>query len=1274
MTQVWASEIEPNDKVENASLLTINERGTTGIWAGGGKRDYDIYKINIPEDTLLDLDIVSQEKLSFHVALLDENGDAKFNKTGTGVFTLTRIFFPKGMHYLKISAHVKEDTPYDIYFYNKRAAKQGYELEPNDKIDVATLFQEGQIVKGRLDSADRDVLALETTSDLSLWALSANGQGLQSISYKNAADNTLVTARPPSPTITNISLQNLLLSPGKHYFEIKGDGDYRVKATKIGPAPPEALSIAKTLDLSQTFGEVEPNNSAGTASLLQMGQTREGSISYAGDIDYYRFAIEAPQKVTLTLTGPAKDNLKAYLSWGIHEKTQLSMVEVKPSDTHSDTNNIKIEKSLQPGDYLIEIKSARFSEEPYQIKLVGELDENESGAADIQAFPEDLRGLLRAANLTIKNAPKLVDGSTSFKTSERLKIQTPYDVQFSGEAMPDLAGILIDTRHGHAPGLTLSEFKLEVADGSGNFKALLEERLPTKQGEYAFKFEAPVNGSMLRFTPLHAAYEDSQEVYVGEIKPLLSLTQPQNLKGIDVLDAKNGGHIVYAPSFVKVEPSLSLNGRTSFTNKPPKHNNAVYWVAAFHSNRMAQLTHLEWTELDVVKNKKELVSHVTIYSSAQDPGGPWVKVGEFKRDNAGKMPPQIFEEPIWARYLKFEVPQNEPRRFIMPDKISAFEVPVSQNYKSIIGEWGDGHQESFYEDVINNSARIDVMSLKPTHFKDKNIATGDVVEGVVSIGKAEDHYILNVSEGAQYLRLTLRDRKMLSVHPIIKNVSGQQIDLRVTDNKFKSNEGYAQTYGASIAAGRYDLYIQEAPLSIGVVWDTSGSVAAFKDSIVNAVRSVSRYAEEGRLMINLFPFKSPISTALLPEWSSNSAEVFNRLQHYDWSNPSSDVEGGLLGAAKSLEEQSGSKAIILLTDGETSGAENTEKVWQKLNIIKPRIFVTAITSARNAERSLQLDNYLQSFAHAFEGGYMKLDSQSDFENSFENIRHNLSHPKPYALSINIEDSLPDPGYIGFEKPEKIDDIALTQDMMIILDASGSMLQRIEGDRRIQVAKDSIASVLKDLPRSMNVGLRTFGESSADLCETRLAQPLSKLNPVSINRVLKDVTPVNGAKTPIAAAILATKDDFSFNTNPDDAGQNQIEKLVLLITDGEETCDGDPIAAIKELNKTGLDVTVNIVGFAVDDDAVRLQLKELANTDNGEYFDAKDSSNIRAAIETAIMPSFIIKNKKGQTMGKGILGGEGIEVPPGSYDVILKTQPEQYYRDIVVKEGQVIMLK
>lgn len=64
---------------------------------------------------------------------------------------------------------------------------------------------------------------------------------------------------------------------------------------------------------------------------------------------------------------------------------------------------------------------------------------------------------------------------------------------------------------------------------------------------------------------------------------------------------------------------------------------------------------------------------------------------------------------------------------------------------------------------------------------------------------------------------------------------------------------------------------------------------------------------------------------------------------------------------------------------------------------------------------------------------------------------------------------------------------------------------------------------------------------------------------------------------------------------------------MFISDGIETCDGDPIKAVSKLRNHQIDATVNIIGFDVDDEGQQ-QLKEIAEAGGGEYDTVKINRN------------------------------------------------------------------
>ncbi len=185
---------------------------------------------------------------------------------------------------------------------------------------------------------------------------------------------------------------------------------------------------------------------------------------------------------------------------------------------------------------------------------------------------------------------------------------------------------------------------------------------------------------------------------------------------------------------------------------------------------------------------------------------------------------------------------------------------------------------------------------------------------------------------------------------------------------------------------------------------------------------------------------------------------------------------------------------------------------------------------------------------------------------------------------------------------------------IILDASGLMLQRMGTERRIEIAKRTLTKlVTQTIPSGAPFALRVLGHKEADSCRTDLEIPLAPLDPAKVQLQIAGINAVNLAKTPIAESLEQTLGDLG------SAAKGQ--RLIVLITDGEETCDGDPAAAIEALRAAGVDVRGNIVGFAIDDAALEETFRYWADLGDGSYFSASDAAGLDSALSEAMRAPF-----------------------------------------------------
>lgn len=214
---------------------------------------------------------------------------------------------------------------------------------------------------------------------------------------------------------------------------------------------------------------------------------------------------------------------------------------------------------------------------------------------------------------------------------------------------------------------------------------------------------------------------------------------------------------------------------------------------------------------------------------------------------------------------------------------------------------------------------------------------------------------------------------------------------------------------------------------------------------------------------------------------------------------------------------------------------------------------------------------------------------------------------------------------------------------VILDASGSMLKRLGTERRIEIAKEALQNLVADaIPAGTPFALRVFGHREADSCRTDLEIPLAPLLADAASVKINAIQAKNLAKTPIAASLNQVRQDLAGVSGP---------VTVVLLTNGEETCGGDPRAAIEDLGRAGFDVRVNIVGFAINELELKEQFESWARIGNGRYIEANDREELGEAMNRSLdVPYEVLSGD--EVVRMGVVNGEPVPLLPGSYRVRL----------------------
>lgn len=216
----------------------------------------------------------------------------------------------------------------------------------------------------------------------------------------------------------------------------------------------------------------------------------------------------------------------------------------------------------------------------------------------------------------------------------------------------------------------------------------------------------------------------------------------------------------------------------------------------------------------------------------------------------------------------------------------------------------------------------------------------------------------------------------------------------------------------------------------------------------------------------------------------------------------------------------------------------------------------------------------------------------------------------------------------------------------ILDVSGSMNKMFGGEKRIDAAKKAVASAVASIPEGSIVALRLYAhripqtDKAASCKDTELVVPFGPVNKQQIIDTVNRVSPLG--QTPIAYSIEQAANDFNLGTDE--------QPVIILASDGEESCGGDPVAVAKALLAKGFKVKIHTVGIDVDANA-KAQLEAISNATGGTYKDAKDTAGLTASLRQLTEESFI--KKENVALGEAIRGGD-------SFDTAVQIQPEKVY--------------
>lgn len=835
----------------------------------------------------------------------------------------------------------------------------------------------------------------------------------------------------------------------------------------------------------------------------------------------------------------------------------------------------------------------------------------------------------------------------------------------TGAAVP-VVGLIVDPLAG-TPSLAAAprDFELALSEDGTTWTTVLTGELRPRMDEQPFVLDAVTPARFARLTIASTWSGDRSSLQLGEWQVIATPGWAPTDR-LDIASTALGGHVVSAvPGAADPrDPASMLDGDLTHPWRQWLEVDAdVAWVIGFRDGRAARIDTIEW--LDATDgDPTERFERVRLEVSTESPLGPWQDLGTWELDHAadGRVTPFQLPDGTWARYVRFtgQGPSGERGYRAMPASLRILETPTDTTYRSILGAWGRNERAAIRE-------RLDPLDLSladaRTSGPDGNdtpdtatVLTRDVpVDARIRRGVDLDWYRLTIPDGLNTLELSLAAPPAAGIELTLQDANGAEVPVRLAP----STDPQLLRWEADVEPGAtYLVRLEQPPFSTVFTYDTSGSMGSYLTYISTALRGFAGDVVKGEESVLILPFED---SPLLDDWTDDTYLLEDAVAGVASARGSSGSEASILEALDRLTGRRGTHAILVVTDAETSTYGRMGELWAELADERPIIFTVHVGGGGAPQLSTQL---MQDWAWSWGGHYEYAASHGALDRAFDRLATWLRREAPYQLTFGARYVSHEPGLLTIVAPRTADGGSSVVagsgvGVEILFDTSGSMLQPLGDARRIDVAKDVLTRLVTDtLPDGLPVALRVFDAQRR--CGSELLTPLSPLDGEAMAARIRDLRVRKQTRTPIAATLRKVASDL---------GAAQGTGLVVLVTDGQESCKGKPGKVIQELRESGLDVRLNIVGFAIDDPDLKDQLAAWAELGGGRAFDAQDADSLLASISDALSAPYRVLDADGLEVATGVVGGQPVRVPPGTYTVEVLTEPVMVLHDVVIEAEQ-----
>ncbi len=157
--------------------------------------------------------------------------------------------------------------------------------------------------------------------------------------------------------------------------------------------------------------------------------------------------------------------------------------------------------------------------------------------------------------------------------------------------------------------------------------------------------------------------------------------------------------------------------------------------------------------------------------------------------------------------------------------------------------------------------------------------------------------------------------------------------------------------------------------------------------------------------------------------------------------------------------------------------------------------------------------------------------------------------------------------------------AAAENFVLILDASNSMNKPFNSTSRLDVAKEALVDLLDSLPDGTNFGLFAYGRRTDREDRTASCQDIEQL--FAIAPFQGSVEGGDGGRRLAGDRPRPHPDRGCAAAAADALSSVPGEGAIILLSDGEETCGGDPLAVASEIAAMTPRIVLYVVGLDVE---------------------------------------------------------------------------------------------